>query len=232
MRNAFRLGCVVLVVFFTVTSFAPPAHADKVIYLTFDMDMNGFMFQKTQKTAEQWYDSALFTYLEQNNIPATFFVSGLFAVAYPDLIKNLATDDNFSFQNHSYDESSFTPNCYWLKTLDTDDEKEMQISETEAVLKEDTGQTATYFRFPGVCRDAQNIALVKSLGYTINDGTVISGDPFNKNTDAIVDAVLDGATSSASVIMHVGGPNAPESLAALQKIVPKLKAEGYEFEKL
>lgn len=218
--------------FLLLMSIAPAAHAQKVIYLTFDMDMNEPMYQKTLANGKEWYDPALFSYLEQNTVPATFFVSGLFAVAYPNLMHELASSSDFAFENHSYDESSFTPHCYWLHTLTTDAQKTAQIQETENILTADTGQTATYFRFPGVCTNAQNDALVQSLGYSINDGTDISGDPFNNNTQAIVNAVISNASSGATILMHVGGPNAPKSLAALKQIVPKLEAEGYQFEKL
>lgn len=211
---------------------AAAAHAEKTIYLTFDMDMNESMYRKALATGEKWYSPAMFTYLEENRIPATLFVSGLFATAYPMLIKNLASNPQFSFQNHGYDEASFTPRCYWLRTLRTDREKIAQIQTTEDIIKEYTGQTATYFRFPGVCTNARENALVQSLGYTVDDGTVIAGDPFNGNTASIVKAVLAQAKGGATVIMHVGGPNAPRSLAALESIVPRLKAEGYQFAKL
>ncbi len=210
----------------------PAASSSKIIYLTFDMDMDRSMYQKTEGTGKAWYNPALFRYLEQNNIPATFFVSGLFAVAYPDLIRTLASTSDFAFENHSYDESSFVPHCYWLKTLTTDQQKTDQIQQTESIIKEDTGQTATYFRFPGDCTNPQNDALVKSFGYTINDGTDISGDPFNKNTEAIVLATLSNARNGATILMHIGGPNAPEDFSVLKQIVPKLELEGYQFAKL
>jgi peptidoglycan-N-acetylglucosamine deacetylase len=208
-----------------------PAGSAKPLYLTFDMDMNGFMYRKTERTGKQWYDPAVFTYLEQNHIPATFFVSGLFVTTYPQLVQSLASSSQFSFENHSYDESSFVPHCYWLKTLTTDQQKTDQIQKTEQIIKQYTGQTATLFRFPGACTNAQNDALVKRLGYTVNDGTDVSGDPFNKNAEAVVQAVLAHATAGGTVLMHVGGPNAPESLAVLKLIVPRLRAEGYHFEK-
>ncbi len=208
------------------------ATTSKTIYLSFDMDMNEPMYRKTLDTGKEWYNSALFAYLEQHNIPATFFVSGLFAIAYPDLMHSLASSSDFAFENHSYDESSFIPHCYWLSTLTSDQQKADQIAKTENIIKRDTGQTATHFRFPGDCTNTQNKALVRNLGYTINDGTDISGDPFNKNARAIVRTVLTNATSGATVLMHIGGPNSPESLVVLKQIVPKLEAEGYRFAKL
>jgi peptidoglycan/xylan/chitin deacetylase (PgdA/CDA1 family) len=196
------------------------------------MDMNQAMYKKTVATNKKWYDPALFSYLEQNNIEATFFVSGLFVVAYPDLIKNLASSSNYSFQNHSYDESSFVPHCYWLTTLTSTAQKVDQIQLTEDIIRQTTGQTAAYFRFPGICHSVADDTLVKSLGYTINDGSVIPSDPFNTHTAAMVKTILTQAADGATIIMHVGGPNAPKSLAVLRQIVPKLKAEGYVFAKL
>jgi peptidoglycan/xylan/chitin deacetylase (PgdA/CDA1 family) len=219
-------------IFLLALGVAPAAHAEKTIYLTFDMDMDKAMFRKVLQAGEKWYNPTLIVYLEKNKIPVTFFVSGLFAIAYPSLMKSLASSTEFSFQNHSYDEASFTPHCYWLRTLGTIAQKADQIRKTEDIIKEATGRKATYFRFPGVCTNARQNALVESLGYTINDGTVISGDPFNANTASIVNAVLAHAENGATIIMHVGGPNAPKSLAALEQIVPRLKAEGYQFAKL
>lgn len=219
-------------IFTTTACFVPVAHAERNIYLTFDMDMNGSMYAKTLATDKKWYDSALFDYLEQYNIPATFFASGLFIVAYPELIKNLAASGEFSFENHSYDESSFVPHCYWLTTLQSDEEKAKQIAETETIIKQATGQTATYFRFPGICHNAENDTLVKSLGYIINDGSIIAGDPFNSSTTVMVANILARATNGGTILMHVGGSNAPKSLAVLEQIVPALEARGYTFAKL
>jgi peptidoglycan/xylan/chitin deacetylase (PgdA/CDA1 family) len=212
-----------------VCGFDATAYGQKTIHLTFDMDMNEVMYERALTRGEKWYDPALFTYLEQSNVAATFFVSGLFVLAYPDLIENLASNPAFSFQNHSYDEASFTPHCYRLNTLTTARQKIDRIQRTEQIIKNYTGQRATYFRFPGICTNAQENALVESLGYAVEDGTVVAGDPFNENLQAIVNAVLAKAKNEATVIMHVGGANAPKSLAALEQIVPQLRAQGYQF---
>jgi hypothetical protein len=65
----------------SITATSSAAFTSKPIYLSFDMDMNEPMYQKIKSDSKVWYNSALFTYLEQNHISATFFVSGLFAVA-------------------------------------------------------------------------------------------------------------------------------------------------------
>ena len=205
----------------------------KTIYLTMDMDMNQKMYWLYRKNkVRTWYDPNVFAYLEKNNIPTTFFVSGLFAKTYSSLVKNLASHPNFSFQNHSYDESSFIPGCYWLQTLTTTQEKISQINTTENIIEETTGQTPTYFRFPGICHNAKNDILIRALGYTLNDATINVSDPFNYNVPAMVGTVISKAYAGGVIIMHIGGPNAPKSLAVLERIYPRLVAKGYMFEKL
>lgn len=205
----------------------------KVIYLTFDLDMNGRMYQKYLKNKSlKWYDPALFSYLEENNVKATFFLSGLFVKTYPDLIKELALNKNFSFQNHSYDESAFTEHCYWLKTLKNDEAKIKQIKDTQDIIKQTTGQTPTYFRFPGICHDVKNDKLVENIGFKIDNGTIIPSDPFNTKTSKMVKIILDQAKDGGVVIMHGGGHNAPKSLEVLKQIVPELKSREYIFGQL
>lgn len=193
------------------------------------MDMNGKMYSEYVKKGVKWYDPALLQYLEDNHIKSTLFMSGLFIKAYPGIVKDLAVTDLFSFENHAYDESAFVPHCYWLKTLKSDVEKVDQIRRTEEIIKQATGQAPKYFRYPGICHDRSSDKLVASLGFVIDNGTVIPGDPFSLNTEEMVRVILNEAKDGSVVIMHVGGKNAPKSLEVLKQIVPVLEARGYEF---
>ena len=205
----------------------------KKIYLTFDMDMNKHMHDRLSKNKLlKWYDPELISYLDKNNIQATFFISGLFAETYPELLKELASNPNFSFQNHAYDESGFTPHCYWLKSLKGDKEKTDQITKTQNIIQQITGQTPEYFRYPGICHDKKNDTLVQNLGFKISNGTINPSDPFNKNKDKMVKTVMNKAKDGGVVIMHVGGPNAPKSLEVLKQIVPELVSKDFAFAKL
>jgi hypothetical protein len=88
------------------------ARAEKTIYLTFDMDMNEAMYKKTAEAGEIWYRQGVFSYLQESKIPATFFVSGLFAIAYPALIKSLALLEPVLVPKPQLHGASFTPHCY------------------------------------------------------------------------------------------------------------------------
>jgi peptidoglycan-N-acetylglucosamine deacetylase len=47
--------------------------------------------------------------------------------------------------------------------------------------------------------------------------------------DAIVNAALSGATDQGIILMHDGGGNRAQTVAALDQIIPALLAQGYEL---
>ena len=201
----------------------------KVVYLTFDADMTHRMQAIARSNLAVWYDQNLFDYLVQNKISATIFSTGLFAETYPDVIKNLAKNNFIEFGNHSYDHAGFEKPCYKLPTVSTDPQKIHEITAAQNSIKQVSGQTPKFFRFPGLCQNVHDEELVKEQGLTVSDGNVLSGDAFNKNTPAIVNNIMRQVKDGSVVLMHVGGPNAPKDNEVLRIIVPKLREMGYSF---
>ena len=243
MKKIYTLLFLIITLLFPSTSKAaqnPSSHAlevesdsSKSIFLTLDADMNQNMYKRYQShKVKLWYDPQIIKYLDDQHISTTFFVSGLFAETYPDVIKQWASNPLFSIQNHSYDESGFIPHCYWLKALTTDDQKLGQIKKTQKILTDLTTQPPTYFRFPGLCHNASDDKLVENLNLKINEGNVIASDPFNPSATRIVANVLRQLKDNGVIVMHVGGKNAPSSYEALKKLIPKIQEAGYNFKKL
>jgi len=202
----------------------------KTVYLTFDADMTRGMQAQVQNGAiKNWYDPELFKYLEQEKIPATIFVTGLFVETYPDLIKELSKSGLIKFENHSFDHLAFTSNCYNLRSAGSDQQKNAEIVTAQSAIKLATGTVPEYFRFPGLCHTEKDLDLVKQTGLKILDADVVAGDAFNKNAQSIENKVLGNTKSGDVILFHVGGPNAPKTLEALKKIVPKLKERGLNF---
>ncbi len=211
----------------------PPLEPTKVVYLTLDADMSPSMEHKLHSSnPPQWYDEQLISYLIDNKVPATFFVSGLFAEVYPNLIKRLNATGNYTFENHSYDESGFTPHCYWLHPLLTDKEKTDQINQTQKILADLTGRPPIYFRYPGLCHSDADNKLVTNMGFKINEGDIVASDPFNPDKAKIEQNVYRQLKNNGIIIMHVGGPNAPKSFAVLKDIIPVLTKLGYTIKHL
>lgn len=223
-RAAGLAGLAVLV---GATAAAAPHH---VLRLTFDADMTpGMLTRLHDHRVAAWYDPAILEYLHENHVPAAIFVSGLFAEAYPDLVGRLAHDPLFVVGVHGYRHAAYTTSCYGLPVLHTDAEKHDDLVRALKAIERATGRAPLLFRYPGLCHDAHDDALVRQVGLSVDTPTVVSGDPFTHDVDAVVRQVLRRAKDGGTVVFHLGGPNAPVTLEVLRTLVPELRRRGYEF---
>ena len=198
------------------------------VYLTFDADMTAKMKRDLDEgKVVSWYSQNLVNYLESEKISATIFVTGMFAEIYPDLIKKMAKYPNIEVANHTYDHSGFENPCYKLKIIKTDKEKKQEINKTQEILTTLVGYTPKFFRYPGLCHNKHDDKLVQKLGLTISDAGLVSGDAFNKKSKMIVKTVLNNIRDGSTIIMHLGGPNAPSTYTAVKEIVNKLRGKNY-----
>ncbi len=201
------------------------ASSPKRIALTFDADMT-YAMQKKVKQGTMWYSPELVKYLEQEKIPATIFMTGLWAQTYPDEAKYIAKDSLFEIGNHSYSHPGFESPCYKLPRVH---DKAFELDEAQKAIREVTGVTPTLFRFPGGCHNAADDALVEKHGLRVAEWDVVSGDAFSKKEKSIVHNVVHQAHDGAVVVMHLGGPHASATPDAVRDIVVQLRKEGYIF---
>ena len=212
---------------------ATPSSKSKSVYLTFDADMTPFMKKKLDEgIVSSYYSKDLVSYLETEKIPATIFVTGMFAEIYGDLIKEMGKYPEIEIANHSYSHPGFENPCYKLKTISTDAEKIGEMEKTQKILSALTGRVPKFFRHPGLCHNNHDDQLAQKIGLTVSDDGLTSGDAFNKNPKNIIKTVLSRVHDGSVIIMHLGGPNAPEIGVAIKGVVEKLKAEGYVFKVL
>lgn len=206
------------------------AGAPRTLYLTFDADMTPGMLRRLHAgEVREWYDPAIVDFLLEQRVPATVFVTGLFAETYPDLIQRLAADPLFTIGVHGYRHAAYTSHCYGLPALTSDAEKLDDLARGRETVARVAGRKPTLFRYPGLCHDAHDDELVREAGLRVDVPDVIAGDSFNHNVTAIVEQVLRQAKDRATIIFHLGGPNAPVTLDALKKVVPRLEKRGYVF---
>ncbi len=223
------LGLVV-VGFYVATYFPVQNKNGKVIYLTFDGDMTYHMLsQQKSGLVKRWYDPDLFSYLEQNHIPATFFITGLFAQTYPYVLRELAKNKDFSIQNHTYDHSSFQPKCFNLPTLKTDQQKKDEITKTQKILSTFIGHNPEYLRYPGLCHNNHDDDIARMFSLKILPKEIPSGDAFLKNPDAIAKNVVSHLKQGNVFVFHLGDSKTPATLAAIKILIPELKKAGYSF---
>ena len=213
--------------------FDHAATSDKIVALTFDADMTtGMQHELRSGRVASWYNEKVITLLRQQQVPATLFLTGLWIEAYSGVTKELSADPLFELGNHSYSHGAFHSPCYNLSPV-REANQIAEVQKTDDLLRQYATTYKKYFRFAGLCADAEAVKKVESLGYTVIGGDVDGADAFEKNPKWIVSRVVSNVRPGSIVVLHLhGGPNAPDTAVALPDIIGKLRAEGYKFVKV
>jgi cellulose synthase/poly-beta-1,6-N-acetylglucosamine synthase-like glycosyltransferase/peptidoglycan/xylan/chitin deacetylase (PgdA/CDA1 family)/spore germination protein YaaH len=173
--------------------------------------------------------------LKRENVPATFFVVGSYGQENPGLIKRIVTDGH-DIGNHSFTHPNLGEIPNGVTTV--------EINATQRLIQSLTGRSTTLFRAPyfgdaepQTPDEVEPIVEAKRLGY-ITVGLHVDPDDWQTpGTDEIVKRTVDGVTNQTTdedvrgqvVLLHDGGGDRSETLAALPRIIETLRAKGYRF---
>lgn len=201
------------------------------VALTFDADMTPSMLARLRSgEVPRWYDPEIVSELRTTRTPATIFLTGLWAMTYPDIVKSLAVDPLFELENHSVDHAAFQRPCFNLPTVASETQKRWQVEGASAAITAIAGVKPRYFRFPGGCHAEADLRLVASLGHQPVGWDVSSGDAFQPDPEVIVRLVLEQVRPGSIVAMHlIGAPHAPATASALRILIPALRSRGLRF---
>jgi len=182
---------------------------EKVVALTFDDGSDGTNIP------------AILKILSDNNVKATFFVTGKGVLNHPTWIKSIVANGH-TVGNHSYSHPYFTNISTTLMTW--------QLAKTEELFKNLTGKTTMpYFRPPYGAYNTLVLQTIGSVGYTRtirwNIDTI---DWDGRSAYRIYTKVLNNIVPGSIVLMHTGA-GAAYTTAALPTIIKELKAKGYRF---
>ena len=171
--------------------------------------------------------------LEAKHAPAAFFVIGENGLEHPQILRRIAAD-GFEIGNHSYTH----PNLAQETPLGT----ELELNATQRLIEAYTGRSTRLFRAPyfgdaepTTADELEPAAIAQKLGYTIVGLHVDPGDWRRPGVQAIVDATVAQIHASTTehsgniVLLHDGGGNREQTIAALPQIIDRLRAEGYHF---
>jgi len=193
----------------------------KLLALTFDDGPDG-----------SW-TPAILGELERAHVPGTFFVVGENALGHPQLLNRIVADGG-EIGNHTYSH----PNLAAASERAT----RLEINATQRLVEAYTGRRMTLFRAPyfgdaePTTTDELGPALIaQRMGYTVTGLHVDPNDWQRPGADAIVDQVVDQvqaatpANSGNVILLHDGGGDRAQTVAALPRIIATLQREGYRF---
>ena len=199
-----------------------------LVALTFDADMSPDMLYRLRTgQVGSWYNRDVIDVLRSESVPATIFLTGLWAATYPAEARDIARDPLFEVGSHTFDHAAFRVPCWGLPSA-RDGLAELVLAQD--AISSATGVMPNLLRFPGDCWTYTDAGLAQSIGLVTVAGDVRAGDAFNNSVAAIVRTVLSTIRPGSIVVMHLqGGPNAPLTALALRQLIPVLRARGLGF---
>jgi len=165
--------------------------------------------------------------LRRLHVPATFFVIGSKVVRHTALVRTLRRD-GFELGNHTFTHTDLATLPAW--------ERRVQIALTENALEAATGVGSRLVRPPYSSNPAAvTVAQAHAYSQLAADGYVIvlsdfDGEDWRRpGVASIVRAATPKGDSGGIVLLHDGGGNRSQTLAAVERLVPRLRARGFRF---
>ncbi|MGE5675680.1 MAG: polysaccharide deacetylase family sporulation protein PdaB [Mycobacterium leprae] len=180
---------------------------EKVIALTFDISWGTVMAPKVLDV------------LKQEQIRATFFLSGPWAKQHPELVQRIKADGH-EIESHGQEHVD-------LNTLGREGAAR-NISKANAILEQMTGRAPTYIRPPNGAFNKESVQAAKDLGYATVIWSVDSLDWKNPGVQTIITRSTRLIHPGAIVLMHASD-SCKQTDQALPTVISTWRQQGYHF---
>jgi peptidoglycan-N-acetylglucosamine deacetylase len=197
---------------------APPAPASPpapvavgsagVVYLTFD-----------DGPTPAWTPRVL-ELLARHRAQATFFVLGRSAAAHPELVRQ-AFAAGHGVGNHTWSHRRLTGLSHGQLAA--------EVSSASAAIQRTTGAPVRCLRPPYATVDAASAGEVRALGLRLVLWDIDTHDWLRPGAGVIADRVLSRVGAGDVVLMHDGGGDRSQTVAALDQVLATLSARGFRF---
>jgi cellulose synthase/poly-beta-1,6-N-acetylglucosamine synthase-like glycosyltransferase/peptidoglycan/xylan/chitin deacetylase (PgdA/CDA1 family) len=165
--------------------------------------------------------------LRRLRVPATFFVVGSEVARHPEIVRALHRD-GFELGNHTFTHTDLAAIPAW--------ERSLQVGLTESAIAGTVGVRPRLLRlpyssFPAAVNEEQRRAIehLARRGYAIVLSDLDGEDWQRPGVEVIVDAATPRGSQDGIVLLHDGGGDRSQTVAALERLVPRLRARGYRF---
>ncbi|TXC94109.1 polysaccharide deacetylase family protein [Streptomyces sp. ISID311] len=156
--------------------------------------------------------------LHRHDARATFFVVGENAVAFPDLLRDIA-DEGHAVANHTWTHPQLT-------TLPPGAVRS-ELGRTSSLLEEVLGTAPDLARAPYGAWDDPSLSICNDLGMSPVGWAVDSQDWTTPGAETIADTVLAEIRPGAIILSHDGGGERRQTVQALEWYLPRLLDDGF-----
>src|SRR5690625_217470 len=157
--------------------------------------------------------------LEQNQVQATFFVSGEWAERHPEILEKI-TEGKHELGMLGYRYKSY---------LDQEiEEVRKDLLHAEEIFDKLGYEDVELLRTTSRHFNKEIIELAEEMGYKVIHWNVNPHDWKNPGTQTIIDNVMSETANGDVILMHASD-SAKQTAESLQKILPGLKNKGFEF---
>ncbi|MEG0797217.1 MAG: polysaccharide deacetylase family protein [Acidaminococcaceae bacterium] len=171
------------------------------------------------------YTEAVLAVLQEEQVPATFFVVGENASLHPQIVREMVAAGH-QVGTHTYhhvDLLRLSPQAV-----------RAELAQGVAALTQITGQKPTLLRPPHGFKDYNVLQAAQELGLQVVNWSVIPRDWTNPGANVIVERVVSQVQPGSIVLLHDGDSPAKissreQTVVALPLIIARLRAEGYSF---
>ncbi|MEV5878480.1 bifunctional polysaccharide deacetylase/glycosyltransferase family 2 protein [Streptomyces sp. NPDC052101] len=165
--------------------------------------------------------------LRRNHVHATFFVVGNEVVDHPELARRIVAEGH-QLGIHTFTHPDLARLAPWQRSL--------ELRETQLAVAGATGVTTALLRPPYSSRndalDDADWSVLKqagAAGYVTVLSTQDAEDWQRPGADRILANATPRGRAGQIVLMHDGGGDRSQTVAALSALIPRLKAQGFRF---
>ncbi len=163
--------------------------------------------------------------LERHHVPATFFVIGANVTKHESVLRRIVADGG-EVGVHTFTHPELGAVPAWRERLELD--------QTQLAIAAATGHTTNLLRLPyssvpDAVTSTELRAVRRAGSYRVVFADLDTRDWTRPGAASIAAAGMPADGAGAIVMMHDGGGNRAQTVAALDVLIPRLQAQGYRF---
>jgi len=176
---------------------------------------------------DPWWTARIQRVLDRHGVDATFFVVGSQVARHPDVVRRLAASGH-ELGVHTFTHPRLSTLPGWRRHA--------EYSQTQLAIARAAGVRTSLLRFPYSSKpeavDDGEWDLIREagrLGYLVVVNDLDSRDWARPGVEAIVRDATPPGDAGGIVLMHDAGGDRAQTVAALERLIPRLLDRGYRF---